>query len=96
MKAIEDIEKHYLPLVKRFLPHMVDQAGEIGYQIDLFLSDNAEKYENPTNFRLKQEGEILSETLYDAVKFESESKKQEDDLCLIVEGSNVFLGFDYV
>lgn len=97
MKAIEDIELAYSQVVKRFLPDHVDKAGEIGYQIELFLADHEGEYGKINNLRLKQDGEILSETLYDAVKFESKAKNQEDDLYIPIgdETINLFFGFDY-
>lgn len=90
---IEDIEQSYLPLVKRFLPDLISKTEEIGYQIDLFFAEN--EFRGVTNLRLKQEGEILSETLYDAVRLESKSKYQEEDLYLPIEGVHIFFGFDY-
>ena len=97
MKALIDIEETYLPIVKRFLPDHVDKAGEIGYQIELFLADNSDEYGSVSNLRLKQEGEILSETLYDAVRFESRHKLQEEDLYIPISDTsvNLFFGFDY-
>ena len=95
---IEELELVYGPIVKKFVPDFKDRASDIGYEIDLFFADNAEKYANVRNIRIKQDGDILSETIYDAMRFESQAKFQEEDLYIPVnlEGNaTLFFGFDY-
>lgn len=89
------IESAYVDQIRRFIPDFENQIDEITYQIDLFLAENDTKYKNPRNFRLKCEGDLFSETLYDAVRLDSKARFQEDDLYLPIEGPNLFVGFDY-
>jgi uncharacterized ParB-like nuclease family protein len=93
MKIIQEIENCYLPLVKRFLPERVNQASEIGYQIELFLS-SSDDYFNAKALRLKEEGNTLSETLYDLAKIEKGTGEPVDDLYLPVEGNPIYFGFN--
>lgn len=93
MKIIQEIENCYLPLVKRFLPERISQASDIGYQIELFLS-SSDDYFNAKALRLKEEGNSLSETLYDLAKIEKGLGESVDDLYLPVEGNPIFFGFN--
>jgi len=93
MKVIEEIETRYLPLVKKFLPSRLDQASDIGYQIELFLS-SSDDYYDVKSLRLKQENDPVSETLYDLVKMQDTRGEQIDDLYLPVEGDPIYFGFN--
>jgi hypothetical protein len=94
MKIIEEIETRYLPLVKKFLPGRVHQASDIGYQIELFLA-SSDEYFNASSLRLKEESDVVSETLYDLTRLEATESDQIDDLYLPVEGNPIYFGFNF-
>jgi hypothetical protein len=65
MKMLKDIEAQYLPLVERFLPHLVNLAAEIGYQIEMFRVHLESDGYFINNLRLKEEKDLNSKILYE-------------------------------
>lgn len=95
MKFLEEIKERYQGFVSHYLPHRIEEAGEIGYQIELFLAQ-AEKEDYAVAFmRLKEEGDKASTTLYNQTKNEGGGEKV-DDLFLLVSGKPIYFGFDLI
>lgn len=90
---LEEITQKYLPLVNHFLPHRIDIAGEIGYQIELFLGSAEDENSVCENFRLKEEGDERSTELYEEVRKRGRGEKVED-LYLVVVGKPIYFGYN--
>jgi hypothetical protein len=93
MKALKAIEDSYLPLVELFLPHRVEQAAEIGYQIELFKLDAEAGGGTLENLRLKEDGDAYSQSKY-REKQRLNRGERVDDLYLILEGKDVYFGYN--
>jgi hypothetical protein len=93
MKIMQELKNKYLPLVQHFIPNRVEEAGEIGYQIEMFCLHA--KYENFVceNFRLKEEGDPVSTALYEETQKRGSGEKI-DDLFVLTTGQDVYLGFN--
>lgn len=98
MKTVEELNEQYSSLVKRFLPEHTSLSESVAEEIERFLAENEQFGAEISNLRLKIEGDIFSETLYDVARLESGAKCQEDDIYLYLPknvGANIYFGFDY-
>lgn len=92
MKVIEDIARQYKELVVLFLPHRVLDAGEIGFQIERLKIDAEDQGEAYFDFRLKEEGDSISESKYLEHKNKTRGK-HIDDVYIPVDGTPIYCGF---
>lgn len=89
----ETLENQYQPIIRRFLPDKTDKLEEIIFEVERFLAEN--DYQDVSDLRFKEGGNVLSETLYDIVRLENTRKLQEDDLYLPISGAEIYFGFNY-